>query len=72
MGRTNANKAFEESGVVDFEIYSAIIDPATCAFCFEADGEIVDPVTDKPKAPNPECLGTVDRCRCIRIPVLKV
>lgn len=72
LGRTNASKSFQESGDVDFSIYSAIIDASTCEVCFAADGEIIDPEVGKPAAPNPECLGTIDQCRCIPIPVRKV
>ena len=60
-----ANKA-----VVDREIYTTMMDDDVCEECEKWENEEFE-VGDGPNAPNPDCLGTVDRCRCWRVPVIK-
>ncbi len=65
MGEANA-------GIVEKEIYTAIIDGATCRGgplqCLEQDGTEY-PVGEGVPCPNPSCFGA-DRCRCLRVPVV--
>lgn len=52
--------------------YSAVMDAGTCAVCAEWD-EKTAPSWDAvergeiPPTPNPECMGTAERCRCIHV-----
>lgn len=54
--------------------YSAIMDGNTCAVCAAADEDFNAGTRDEPyelselpPAPNPQCLGTINRCRCIHV-----
>jgi hypothetical protein len=54
--------------------YSAIMDGNTCEVCSDADSSYNAGTRDEPyeldelpNAPNPECLGTINRCRCIHV-----
>jgi len=54
--------------------YSAVMDGQTCSACMDADQAYNAGTQDQPfqleelpGAPNPECEGGVNRCRCIHV-----
>lgn len=67
MGRLYA---FDEvKDLVEFVVYSAILDNNTCDVCLPLDGEQY-PASEAGKAPNDGCLGG-DRCRCFEIYIFR-
>jgi len=71
MAREAAAKQDEE---VQGGFYSAVMDGQTCGVCMDADmaynaGTQDNPfmLEELPGAPNPECEGGVNRCRCIHV-----
>ena len=71
MAREVAAKQDEE---VQGGFYSAVMDGTTCSACMDADisynaGTQDQPfqLEELPGAPNPECEGGVNRCRCIHV-----
>ena len=54
---------------IDFLIYSAVLDAATCQPCGRDDGK-TGQLDNIPDVPNPDCKGGA-RCRCVHIAALK-
>jgi len=60
----------QRNELVDFEVYSAILDGRQCVNCDEADGDQQQAGENKFQTPNPLCLGGA-KCRCVTITVYK-
>ena len=69
-----AAAARQEDEDVQGGFYSAVMDGQTCSMCMDADLQYNAGTQDNPYmreelpgAPNPECEGGVNRCRCIHV-----
>jgi hypothetical protein len=69
MGEGRAATAEANKAIIEREIYTTMMDSDVCEVCDQYENEEY-PVGEGPDAPNPDCLGTVDRCRCWRVPVI--
>lgn len=56
------------SDEIEYLVYSAVLDNATCQPCGESDG-MGGQLGEIPDVPNPECDGGAN-CRCLHIPVV--
>ena len=60
----------QRNELVDFEVYSAILDANLCDNCRPFDGQQQQSGENKFQTPNPVCLGGA-KCRCVTITVYK-
>jgi HK97 family phage portal protein len=58
----------ESSNAIEYLVYSAVLDNATCMPCGESDG-LGGQLGQIPAVPNPQCDGRA-QCRCVHIPVV--
>lgn len=69
MGRELSAIAHKDE--ISSGFYSAILDGNTCEVCEREDGKELTVDDPTPPVPNPACLGTEDRCRCIHVWVIE-
>lgn len=68
LGQGRDAEIEQRADEVEYLVYSAVLDNATCRPCGEADG-MGGQLDEIPAVPNPECDGGAN-CRCLHIPVV--
>ncbi len=69
QGRQRGGDNFIEQ--IDYTYRSALLDGNACRVCREKDGKTHAWGDPEYMAPDPACLGTKSRCRCVNIAVMK-
>lgn len=74
FGRAEARRQLIELRTIEPEtmVYTAIMDANTCGECEDKDGREFEEDSDDAirfAVPSPECLGGIDRCRCIWVAI---